>query len=167
MRSPRFLPPPGAASPKAPVLCLAATLQPGQASDLSGAVLARLAESGYGAETVVLALDGDIDADRLKAVCSLHECLRAHGTRLRLVIEANEAAGQPQAPAASEAAAPLMIHPSLRSAVLAAYAALPGPGLVDAQVRTALSVPAERVHLPARIVGGEGAARPEVVYGPG
>jgi hypothetical protein len=37
----------------------------------------------------------------------------------------------------------LAIHPTLRSALLATYAAYLGPGVVTAQVRAALAVPAE------------------------
>ncbi|MFZ0191379.1 MAG: hypothetical protein WAL72_31050 [Streptosporangiaceae bacterium] len=37
----------------------------------------------------------------------------------------------------------MAIHPTLRSALLATYAACLGPGVVTAQVRAALAVPAE------------------------
>jgi hypothetical protein len=42
---------------------------------------------------------------------------------------------------------PEAIHPSLRAAVLASYAALPGPGLVTTDVRAALTEPAESLSL--------------------
>ncbi len=163
MRSSRFLPPPrGAAGTGAPVLCLAATCTADRASELSGAVLARLARSGHRAQTVVLALDGDIDAGCLRAMRALDECLHASGTRLRLVIEASDAARQSPS-AGGEPFPSLTIHPSVRSAVLAGYAAIHGPGLVNAEVRAVLSAPAERVLIPARAACEVPAARPEVV----
>ncbi|HEY6497428.1 MAG TPA: hypothetical protein VIZ43_29470 [Trebonia sp.] len=144
MRTTRFLPLSRApASADASVLCLAVTVQPGEASDLSGAVLAHLAVSGRGAGTLILAVDGDIDDDCLRSVCALHEGLRARGIRFRLVAETRQLA----APAADTTVAALPVHPSLRCAVLAACAALPGPGLVNAQVHAAMSAPVEELRL--------------------
>ena len=60
---------------EASVLCLAATAEPGRADDLASAVLARAATSGVPGGTVVLALDGTVDADYLGALYSLQERL--------------------------------------------------------------------------------------------
>ncbi len=148
MRITRFLPlsrtEAGAA---ASVLCLAATVGPGTAGDLGGAVLARLAGSAGDVGTVVLAPDGDIDAACLEGMSALHEELRARGIQLYLVIGTPETAQLLRTPAAGPTVTPLAVHPSLRSAVLAACAALPGPGLVNAQIRAALSAPVERLCL--------------------
>jgi hypothetical protein len=144
MRSYRFLP---LSRAEAPVLCLTATVRPGGANDLSGALLARLAESARDVGTVVLAPDGDIDTTCLQAVCALHERLRASGIQLRLVAGKQEQAQQLRASSVSETVTALPVHPSLRSAVLAACAALAGPGLVNARVRAALSAPVEQLRL--------------------
>jgi hypothetical protein len=145
MRSSPF---PPQARPEAAVLCLAATIWPGgRANDLSGAVLARLDESVSGVGAVVLAPDGDIDTTCLRAICVLHERLRARGIQLRLVTTTQEQAKQLLTSAVNGTVTSLAVHPSLRSAVLAACAALPGPGLVNAGVRAALSAPVEQLRL--------------------
>jgi hypothetical protein len=130
-------------------LCLAATVGPRQFGDLASAVLARTAAGpGPQAGTVVLVLvlDGDIDAGWPEALGLLGQRLSALGTCLRLVITPQGAARQLR----GEASASLAIHPNLRSAMLAAYAARLGPGLVTAQVRAALSAPAEPLRLRPR-----------------
>jgi hypothetical protein len=148
VRRTRFLPVARAkARRQTSVVCLAATVTPGKAEELSNAVLARLAGSGPDAGTVVLALDGDIDSGCLQTVCTLHEGLQERGIRFRVVIGAQEAAQELRASAVSATVTALEVHPCLRSAVLAACAALPGPGLVNAQVRAALSTPVEHLHL--------------------
>jgi len=125
---PRFLAPPSAgASPEAVMLRLTATVEPGQAGDLASTVLARAARPGAGASTIVLVLDGTVDSDCLEALALLQDRLRALGTCLRLVI-GPRGSGQPREPAASTSVTSLAIHPSLRSAVLAVFAARLGPG---------------------------------------
>jgi hypothetical protein len=145
----------------ASVLCLAATVAPETAGDLGGAVLARLAGSGCEVGTVVLVPDGDIDAAGLETMCTLHERLRARGIRLYLVIGTPETAQLLRTSTAGTTVTALAVHPSLRSAVLAACAALPGPGLVNAQIRAVLSAPVERLcpapdqaHAAAAVVHG-------------
>lgn len=144
-------------------MCLTATVEPGQAGDLASAVLARAAEVAARPESVVLALDGAVDTRYLEELCSLQEKLRAFGTCLRLVIVPHGPRQQLREKAANTPKTPLAIYPSLRSAVLAAYAARLGPGLVTAQVRVALSASAEPLHLPARAAQGEQGARHEAV----
>jgi hypothetical protein len=116
-----------------------------------------------------------IDADSHTALLALHHRLRILGTQLRIATASHqlasrlgqaggpghvagpgEAAGPGQAGGPGHVAgpgeaglpaylSPDAIHDSFRSAVLAAYAALPGPGLVTAQVRAALDTPLEPV----------------------
>lgn len=143
MRKPLFLVQSRAeGTSEASVLCLAATAEPGRADDVTSAVLAR-ATSGVPGGTVVLALDGAVDADCLEALCSLQERLHALGMCLRLAVGPDEPRRQLRKEAASRPVTSLAIHPTLRSALLATYAACLGPGVVTAQVRAALAVPAE------------------------
>jgi hypothetical protein len=128
---------------EASVLCLAATAEVGRADDVTNAVLARAATSRVPGGTVVLALDGTVDADCLEALCSLQERLRALGMCLRLAVGPDEPRRRLRKEAASGPATSLAIHPTLRSALLATYASCLGPGVVTAQVRAALAVPAE------------------------
>ena len=128
---------------EASVLCLAATAEPGRADDVTSAVLARAATSAVPGGTVVLALDGAVDADCLGPLCSLQERLRVLGMCLRLAVGPDEPRRQLRKEAASRPVTSLAIHPTLRSALLATYAACLGPGVVTAQVRAALAVPAE------------------------
>ncbi|MGH3170046.1 MAG: hypothetical protein ACRDN0_29705, partial [Trebonia sp.] len=137
--------------PAASVLCLVATLRPGMASHLCGAVLARLAESADDVGTVVLAPEGDIDTGCLASMCVLHESLHARGIQLRLVIGTQEMTEKFRASAVTVTAATATpapaVHPSLRAAMLAAFAALPGPGLVNSRVRASLAPPVEELCL--------------------
>jgi hypothetical protein len=136
------------------ILRLSGTLSPGQAHVLAGAVLARLAGPGWPAgpgragasmPTVVLELEvtAGIAADGEAALRSLHERLRMTGIRLRLVIAAGPLRDRLRCAGCGPCAPALAVHPSLRSAVLAAYAELPGPGVVTPGVRAALAAPAE------------------------
>jgi len=151
--------------PEAFVLCLAATVGPGQADDVASTVLARAAECAAErrarAGTVVLALDGAVDADCLEALCCLQEGLRTLGMCLRLAIGPGEPGRQPRTVAGNA----LAVHPTLRSALLATYAARLGPGLVTAQVRAALSAPAEPLQIRARFRDDERHMRPQMVRG--
>ena len=139
-------------STEAAVLCLEATLKPGGAAGVNRAVLAHLAESAQPAGTVILALDGDVNEGCLEALRPLDGALRARGIGLRLVMTTpgtapGTGAPCPGAPAMSAGAASPPVHGSMRTAVLAVYAGLPGPGLVNAQVRAALSAPVEYLRL--------------------
>ena len=166
MRKPLFLAPsrPEGTS-EAVVLCLAVTVRPSQTDDTTSTVLARAAESGARAGTVVLVLDGAVDIGCLEALCSLQERLRARGMGLRLAIRPAEPLRQLRRETASTSVTSLAIHPTLRSALLAAYAARPGPGLVTAQVRSALSVSAEPLQVRARFCDDERSMKPELVRG--
>ena len=137
---------PAAASPAVrrspvPVLRLACTLTGDRAGGLTEAVLARLAGPGQRAGTVVLELDGaGLDDDARAALCALRAVLRRGGTDLRLVVT-SRAARDGLAAAAEHRIGPEWVHDCARAAMLAAFAKVPGPGLVDAAVRAALAAP--------------------------
>lgn len=124
-----------------PVLRLACTLTGDRIDGLAPAVLARLA--GFRrVGTVVLELDGgtELDCQARQALCGLWALLQRRGTDLRLVIVSRQArdglAGATEHPIGAD-----VLHDSARAAILAAYAQVPGPGLVDAVIRAALAAP--------------------------
>jgi anti-anti-sigma regulatory factor len=147
----------GAASPGHPdhppltVLRLQAELRPGTASQLAGAVLARVRACRAGVGTVVLDLGAgtEIDAGGCAALADLHGRLRTAGTGLRLAAASRQARDLFQRTGLAGQLGPAFIHLTLRAAVLATYAALPGPGLVTPAMRAALTRPAEPLPLPA------------------
>jgi hypothetical protein len=166
VRKPLFLAPSRTeGTPEAVVLCLAVTVGPSQSDDTTSTVLAYAAESGARAGTVILALDGAVDVGCLEALCSLQERLRVRGMGLRLAIRPEEPLRHVRKGTASPPVTSLAIHPTLRSALLATYAARPGPGLVTAQVRAALSVSAEPLQVRARLCDDERSMKPEMVRG--
>jgi hypothetical protein len=147
-------------------MCLAGAFETGQTGILACAVVARVTRPGLPVDTVVLDLgDGagmdpgaSMDPEARRDLCSLQDTLLRMGTTLRLVITSSAARRALMAGAAYRFS-PEVLHPSLRAAVLAAYAELPGPGLVDARIRAALAVPAETVgDVPA---GTAGPRRPD------
>jgi MFS superfamily sulfate permease-like transporter len=139
---------PAAAAPpgRVPVLCLASTLTEGWADGLAEAVLARLALPPGKVGTVVLDLGSwaGLDPPARQELCALRAALRRRGTDLRLVLTSRQARDA-LAAAAEHRIGPDMVHDCARAAMLAAYALVPGPGLVDAGVRAALAVPPGRL----------------------
>jgi hypothetical protein len=131
-----------------PVLGLTSALQPGEAGLLTDSVLARVLGGGCQVGTVVLDLTtaDDIDADGCTALHALHDSLRSIGTQLRLVAH-GAVRDRLREAGLTQRLGPGAIHPSLRAAVLASYAALPGPGLVTTDVRAALMEPGESLRL--------------------
>ncbi len=124
-----------------PVLHLSGTLADGQADSLVPAVLARL--GGFRrVGTVVLELDSgaELDCRARQALCGLQSLLERRGIDLRLVITSRQARDD-LAAAAEHRIGPDVVHDSARAAMLAAYALLPGQGLVDAGMRAALAAP--------------------------
>jgi hypothetical protein len=124
-----------------PVLRLTCTLTGDQVDGLVPAVLARLA--GFRrVGTVVLELDraAVLDCRARQALCGLRALLDRRGTDLRLVITSRQTRDD-LAAAAEHRIGPDVVHDSPRAAMLAAYALLPGPGLVDAGMRAALAAP--------------------------
>jgi hypothetical protein len=136
---------------RAQLSCLAVTcpLEGCQASKLADAIVRRVLHSGCPVGTVVLDLGPvtSVDTEACAAILSVHLRLTAIGTRLRLAASAR---GLPDGLADAGITQQLgrdAIHPSVRSAVLATYAALPGPGLVVGQIKTALETEAEFISL--------------------
>jgi hypothetical protein len=139
-----------------PILRLSGTLPPGQPQALASAVLARAAlAAAAGAAAVpavVLVLEetAEIGPDGRQALRDLHAALGALGAGLRVVIEARQPREALRRALASAHPGGLAVHPSTRSAILAAYAELPGPGLVTPEIRAALAEPAEPLDRGAR-----------------
>jgi len=123
------------------------SLTGGPGSRLPDAVLRRVLGCGCPVGTVVLDLGTatELDPDGCAALLAVHQRLTAIGTRLRL---ATPARGLLDSLAGTEVLDLLgrdTVHPSFRAAVLATYAALPGPGLVVGRVKSALATEAEFV----------------------
>jgi MFS superfamily sulfate permease-like transporter len=132
----------------AEILCLglSISLETGQIHRLADTICDRVRGSTRPVGTVVLDLraGADIDADSRTALLSLHRRLASMGTRLRIATACRQLAARLREDLPRHLGADA-IHDSVRSAVLATYAALPGPGLVTAQVRAALDIPVEAV----------------------
>jgi hypothetical protein len=136
---------------RAQLTCLAVTtaLDGGQGSKLADAIVRRVLHCGCPVGTVVLDLGPatSLDDEACAAILSVHQRLTAIGSRLRLA-----AGGRGLADCLADAGITQQlgrdaIHPSFRSAVLATYAALPGPGLVVGRIKTALETEAEFISL--------------------
>jgi hypothetical protein len=138
-----------------PVLRLGLTLAPGQAGILAEAVLARVLTCNRAVGTVVLDLGAGTEADAATcdALHALDDRLHTLGTRLRLVAGSVQVRDGLRDGGLTHRLGSGAIHPSLRAAVLATYAGLPGPGLVIGDVREALAAPAEPLGLPPRLPG--------------
>jgi hypothetical protein len=124
-----------------PVLRLTCALTGDQIDGLVPGVLARLA--GFQrVGTVVLELGGgaDLDHGARQALCGLRSLLRRRDTDLRLVITSRQARDA-LAAAGEHQLGPDVVYDCARAAMLAAYAQVPGPGLVDGVMRAALAAP--------------------------
>lgn len=126
---------------------LALTLAHGEGGRLARAVVARVAGSRFPVGTVVLALQNTapIDEEGRETLGAVAGGLAELGVKLRLAIAAPGVRKLWQEQSKGHLAGVLPVHPSLRCAVLASYAALPGPGLVTGSVRSDLAQPAEHV----------------------
>jgi hypothetical protein len=133
----------------AEILCLglSISLETGQIHRLADTICDRVLGSTRPVGTVVLDLHAgaDIGADSRAALLSLHRRLASMGTRLRIATACRQLAARLREDDLPRHLGADAIHDSVRSAVLATYAALPGPGLVTAQVRAALDTPVEAV----------------------
>jgi MFS superfamily sulfate permease-like transporter len=133
----------------AEILCLglSISLEAGQIHRLADTICDRVLGSTRPVGTVVLDLraGADIDADSRTALLSLHRRLASMGTRLRIATACRQLAARLREDDLPRHLGADAIHDSVRSAVLATYAALPGPGLVTAQIRAALDIPVEAV----------------------
>jgi len=133
----------------AEILCLglSISLKTGQIRRLADTICERVLGSVRPVGTVILDLraGADIDGDSRAALLSLHHRLASMGTRLRIAAGCRQLAARLREDDLPRHLGADAIHDSVRSAVLATYAALPGPGLVTAQVRAALDIPVEAV----------------------
>ncbi len=130
---------------------------------LADAVLRRVLRCGCPVGTVVLDLGtpAAIDPAAGAVLVAVHHRLAALGTRLRLAAGLRGVAACLADDGVREQIGRDHVHPSFRSAVLATYAALPGPGLVVGRVKTALETVAEALAGEAREPAGiRGAAPP-------
>lgn len=114
---------------------------------LADAILRRVLRCGCPVGTVVLDLGSAtaIDPEDCAAILSLHERLTAVSTRLRLACGARGLLDSLADAGVTRRLGRDAIHSSFRSAVLATYAELPGPGLVMGRVKTALETEAELI----------------------
>ncbi|HEX9538080.1 MAG TPA: hypothetical protein VGA04_07885 [Streptosporangiaceae bacterium] len=133
----------------AEILCLglSISLETGPIHRLADTICDRVLGSARPVGTVILDLraGADIDADSRTALLSLYRRLASMGTRLRIATGCRQLAARLREDDLPRHLGADAIHDSVRSAVLATYAALPGPGLVTAQVRAALDTPVEAV----------------------
>ncbi len=130
-------------------LAVASSLDGGQGSGLADAIVRRVLHCGCPVGTVVLDLGPvtSLDDEACAAILSVHQRLTAIGTRLRLATSARGLLDCLTDAGIAQQLGRDAIHPSFRSAVLATYAALPGPGLVVGQIRDALETEAEFIRL--------------------
>jgi hypothetical protein len=153
---------------RAQLTCLAVTttLEGCQGSRLADAIVRRVLHCGCPVGTVVLDLGPvtSLDDEACAAILSVHQRLTAIGTRLRLAAGGRGLADCLAGAGITQQLGRDAIHPSFRSAVLATYAALPGPGLVLGRIKIALETEAEFISfLPAALFtryGWGGLARP-------
>jgi hypothetical protein len=125
------------------------SLDDGPGGKLADAVLRRVLGCGCPVGTVVVDLGAvaELDADGCAALLAVHQGLTAIGTQLRLAASARGLLDSLAGTEVLERLGRDAVHPSFRAAVLATYAALPGPGLVMGQVKRALEVQAEFIEL--------------------
>jgi hypothetical protein len=130
-------------------LAVTTTLDGGQGSRLADAIVRRVLHCGCPVGTVVLdlGLATSLDDEACAAILSVHQRLTAIGTRLRLAAGGRGLADCLAGAGITQQLGRDAIHPSFRSAVLATYAALPGPGLVLGRIKTALETEAEFISL--------------------
>jgi hypothetical protein len=145
-------------------LGFACPLAPGQAWPAVHAALERVLSAGAPVETVILDLTGatGIEDGDCASLVWLHERLRPAGARLWLAAIPRPLADRLRDCGVTGLLGAGAIHPSRRAAVLAAFAALPGPGLVTPQLRAALAVPPEPLPAAAPEVPAAEVPAPEV-----
>ena len=129
------------------IVCLRLTCQlsSGTAADVVQAVIDRVHAAGPPPCIVVLDLrhTGAIDDDARRALQTLHDVLAQSQSRLRLAHPAAEARATLAIDGPLGTISPEDVHGSLRQALLAAYASLPGPALVTSATRRLLTEPPE------------------------
>jgi hypothetical protein len=133
------------------IMCLRLTgeLSADTADALLDAVGARVRAAAPPACEVVLDLSAAaIDDDGREALRSLHGLLVDSHARLRIVLPEAEARAALSDDDTADSLGPDALHPSVRTAILAAHAALPGPALITPAMRTLLREPPEPLPLP-------------------
>ena len=134
------------------IVCLRLTGQicAGTADALLDAVGTRVRAAMPSACTVVLDLSEApaVDDGARAALRSLGDLLVKSHARLRLVVPGAEARAALSGDGAGNTIGPDALYPSVRAAVLAAHAALPGPALVTPAMRALLWQPPELLLLP-------------------
>jgi hypothetical protein len=122
-----------------PYLGVTTSLEGCRGSGLADAVLHRVLRTGAPVGTVVL----DLGA----AAMLVHQRLTAIGTRLRLAASARGLIDCLASAGVVQQLGRDTVHASFRGAVLAVYAAQPGPGLAVGRIRTELEMQAETIEL--------------------
>ncbi len=135
------------------LLRLAITLTGNHVSALAETVTGCVTACGGQVDTIVLTMGGDLSMNTgtWEALCTLHCHLSGSGTRLHLVITDRELRDYLAGASRETSGSLLTVHPTLRSAMLASYAELPGPGLVNGAVRAALNTSAEPLAVPGQL----------------
>jgi hypothetical protein len=125
------------------------TLEGCRGSGLADAVLHRVLRCGSPVGTVVLDLGvaDTLEPETCAAILLVHQRLTAIGTRLRLAASTRGLVDCLAEAGVVQQLGRDTIHGSFRSAVLAAYAAQPGPGLAMGRIRTELEMQAETIDL--------------------
>ncbi len=139
-------------TPAGRIICLRPTweLSAGTADALVQTVGSRVRAATPPAGTVVLdlCLTRAIDDDTRRALRRLHRLLAHSQARLRLVHPAAAVRATLTIGGPIDAISPKDVHGSLREALLAAHASLPGPALVTPATRRFLTEPPEPLSLP-------------------
>ena len=132
-----------------PYLGMTTTLEGCRGSGLADAVLHRVLRCGSPVGTVVLDLGvaATLEPETCAAILLVHQRLTAIGTRLRLAASTRGLVDCLAEAGVVQQLGRDTIHGSFRSAVLAAYAAQPGPGLAMGRIRTELEMQAETIDL--------------------
>ena len=109
----------------------------------------RVLRTGAPIGTVVLDLGAaaTLDPETCAAILLMHQRLTAIGTRLRLAASARGLIDCLAGAGVAQQLGRDTIHASFRGAVLAVYAAQPGPGLAVGRIRTELEMQAETIEL--------------------
>ena len=131
-------------------LRLSGQLCAGTTGALLDAVVARIGAAMPPVAAVVLDLSDtpDVDDGARAALLSLCGLLAQSHTRLRLVLPEAETRAALGSDDAASTAGLDALHTTVRAALLAAYAALPGPALVTSAMRMLLEHPPELLLLP-------------------
>jgi len=152
-----------------PYLGVTTSLEGCRGSGLADAVLHRVLRTGAPVGTVVLDLGAaaTLDPETCAAILLVHQRLTAIGTRLRLSASARGLIDCLAGAGVAQQLGRDTIHASFRGAVLAVYAAQPGPGLAVGRIRTELEMQAEPIELLLPTASPPAASPPAAVPRPG